>query len=106
MGAVFIGFSSTWWVGSLTATVLIAVSLIKKQEKDLVKTILRQSAIIICFSICFGLIGGIFGYLFPIKHAPLIYYFYYNARMNNVQNYAAYFSVWMIHIFGYFGGLF
>lgn len=101
LGAAFIGWSSTWWVGFLAAFALVVCLMIKKQSNGMLKKVLKDAMIIICISAAAGTVGGVFGYLIPVK----VDFFYQLALEYHVENYAAFFSVWMIHIFGYVGGL-
>jgi len=101
LGAAFIGWSSTWWVGFWAAAALIIALIIKKQSRGMVKRVLKEALIIMGIAAVSGAVGGILGYLIPVK----VDFFYQFALDHHVENYAAFFSVWMIHIFGYAGGL-
>ena len=111
-GAAYIGWISTWWVGFFASLIMVVITLLKTRSEHFVRIILLRCVKIMCVAAGLGLIAGVFGYLFPLENNvwfgflfPMqIKHFYDFALKNNVENYTAFFSVWMIHNFGYFGG--
>ena len=113
IGAAYIGWISTWWVGFLASYLLTLAFYFKKQSERLVKRTLAACLKIIIFAAGFGLAGGLYGYGFPREAGGGISFlfpmkveaFFRFALEYGVTDYRAFYSVWMIHLFGYWGGL-
>jgi hypothetical protein len=108
LGAIFVGFLATWWMGLPIGIILGAFSLLFANAKQMLKNWLRAIGVTIVITL---LTSAIAVTIWLIKEAaypsdfstyPLPYFVPDNVPINNLK---AFFTVGTIHNFSYLGGL-
>jgi len=99
LGAAFIGFFATWWVGLISGIALGLIGLFHASGKRMFQVTLRAFLLAIGIAALTGFLGYLYGQHF-LFHAPHKWYMPYN--LVDIDSFA---TVGAMHNFSYLGGL-
>jgi len=99
LGAAFVGFYATWWVGLFLGPVLALTGLIHRDWKEMLNVYLKSIVCILIVTIIVGLIGLLYGWIFLIdKELNWVF-------PESLVDKASFIMVGSMHNFSYAGGV-
>ncbi|WP_442505568.1 hypothetical protein SH528x_004360 [Novipirellula sp. SH528] len=101
LGAAFVGWQASWWMGLVIGTFLIPAGMLVRDNREYVIAVLRSFFVVLCTTVITGLTALLIAY-FVVHPDPTEEFVFRNARISDS---AAFWRDGAMHNFSYLGGL-